>query len=278
MKDEAIGKFPHMKISFSVVSHGHGDHIMALLDSLATSGLLLSGLDASEVLLTLNVPEPKLKPQVDQRSWPFRLIWIENTTPLGFGANHNQAFAQASGDVFAVINPDITFLPGSLSGLTSSSDDLCGVWVPSQVDKNGSTQDYCRKLMTPWGMLVRTAVRLGGLKKLPGAVTSVEQSDWVNAACLFFPSEVYRALSGFDERYFMYCEDADLCMRLQLQGWRMQSAPFTVVHDAQRGSLRPGKHLRWHVTSLLRFWCSSAFWRYWFRSWKPFNRVTSVKS
>lgn len=40
--------------------------------------------------------------------------------------------------------------------------------------------------------------------------------------------------------------------------------PFTVVHDAQRNSLRPGKHLRWHLTSLVKFWCSATFWRYWF--------------
>lgn len=264
-------------VSFSVVSHGHGDHILALLDSLASSGLLAENVN-HEVLLTLNVSEPELKSRVEQRSWSCRLVWIENSVPLGFGANHNQAFSQASGDIFAVVNPDITFMPDALSGFALVGDEACGVWVPKQVDKAGRSQDHCRKLMTPWGLLVRTALRLGKIRYLPGTVESVEQADWVNAACMFFPSEVYRALDGFDERYFMYCEDADLCLRLQLNGWRMQSVPFTVVHDARRDSLRPGKHLRWHLTSLVRLWCSTVFWRYWLRSWKRTNRVTSVQS
>lgn len=259
-----------VKVSFSVVSHGHGEHVLTLLDSLVTSGLLTQNPNC-EVLLTLNVPEPELKLRVEQRSWPCRLIWVENFVPQGFGANHNQAFSHASGDIFAVVNPDITFMPAAFHGVDLDGHEACGVWVPRQVDKEGRTQDNCRKLMTPWSLLVRTALRLGGVQHLPGAVTSVEQADWVNGACLFFPREVYQVLGGFDERYFMYCEDADLCLRLQLKGWRMQPAPFTVVHDAQRNSLRPGKHLRWHVTSLLRFWCSSAFWRYWLRSWKRPN-------
>lgn len=260
-----------MTVSFSVVSHGHGDHVLALLDSLASSGFLAENA-SSEVLLTLNVSEPELKSRVDQRPWPFRLIWIENAAPLGFGANHNQAFFRASGTIFAVVNPDITFMPATLGGFAPMGEGACGVWVPKQVDKEGRSQDHCRKLMTPWGLMVRTVLRLGKMRHLPGAVQSVEQADWANAACLFFPSQVYRALGGFDDRYFMYCEDADLCLRLQLKGWRMQPAPFTVVHDAQRNSLRPGKHLRWHMTSLLRFWCSATFWRYWVRSWKRSGR------
>lgn len=265
-----------MMLTVSVVSHGHGCHIMALLDSLASSGL--PELGGCEVLLTLNVPEPELKLQAGQRSWPFRLVWIENATPLGFGANHNQAFTHASGNIFAVVNPDITFGPAANNGCVWDEQDTCGVWVPRQVDTKGQAQDHCRKLMTPWSLLFRTAQRLAGRVQLYGAVGSVEQADWVNAACLFFPSQVYRALGGFDERYFMYCEDADLCLRLQLGGWRMQPAPFTVVHDAQRNSWRAGKHFWWHAGSLLRLWCSAAFWRFWVHSCKRPGRLTSVQS
>lgn len=258
-----------MSISFSVVSHGHGDQVLALMDSLVSSGLIAEGGEC-EFLLTLNVPEPDLKSEVLRRSWPFRIVCIENPAPLGFGANHNQAFARAQGSVFAVVNPDIVFL-SSVGVLTQMSEFNVGVggvgmWVPKQVDRKGCSQDHCRKLLTPWGVFARGVLRLMRVRHLPGAVGAVEQADWVNAACLLLSRNVYCAIGGFDERYFMYCEDADLCLRLQLQGWKMRSAPFTVIHDAQRNSFRAGKHLLWHMASLARLWCSAVFWRYWFRS------------
>lgn len=255
-----------MLISFSVVSHGHGPHIVTLLESLVSSGLSTACGNA-EVLLTLNVPEPQLKAQVQQRDWPFRVVVTENAAPLGFGANHNQAFAKARGDVFAVVNPDIAFLP--LDANTGREalvvPPRVGVWVPRQVDRTGKVQDHCRALITPWSLLARVAMRLAGARSLSGVAPTAEVADWVNGALMWFPRQVYQALGGFDERYFMYCEDADLCLRLQLAGWRMQTAPFNVLHDAQRNSLRPGKHLRWHLTSLVKFWCSATFWRYWLK-------------
>lgn len=261
-----------MSISFSVVSHGHGHHILALMESLVSSGWVDAGVEF-ELLLTLNVPEPDLQEEIRQRPWPFRLVWIENASPLGFGANHNQAFSKATGTVFAVVNPDIIFLPlgssrtaveGVLSG--ASLPVGVGVWVPQQVDHAGRMQDYCRKLLTPWGLVTRNTWRLLKAQYSSREAVSVEQADWVSGACLFFPREVYQTLGGFDERYFMYCEDADLCLRLKLAGLHMQTAPFAVVHKAQRSSLRANKHLRWHLASLVRFWLSATFWRYWLRS------------
>lgn len=89
---------------------------------------------------------------------------------------------------------------------------------------------------------------------------SVEQADWVNGACLFFRSEAFSELKGFDERYFMYCEDTDICLRLQLAGWSMQGADWAVMHDARRNTGRSLRHLGWHLRSLWRLWASDSFW------------------
>lgn len=267
------------KFSLSVISHGHGVQVINFLNSLLN---LKGGGFEFDVYLTLNIPEPLLRREVESREWGYEVNIIDSDYPLGFGKNHNRAFCFSTGEFFAVVNPDVYFLPvleaGVLDSFLEIDSSRVGLLVPKQIDSFSQTQDFCRLLPTPLGISRRIIDRIFNRPTRVGWTEKVESADWVNGACLFFPREVYQALGGFDERYFMYCEDADLCLRLQLKGWRMQSAPFTVVHDAQRGSLRPGKHLRWHVTSLLRFWCSSAFWRYWFRSWKPFNRVTSVKS
>ncbi len=61
----------------------------------------------------------------------------------------------------------------------------------------------------------------------------------------------------------MYCEDVDLCLRLQLAGWRLAGADTALVqHQAQRASRRGWQPLLWHVTSLLRLW-RSPVWQAW---------------
>ncbi len=82
-------------------------------------------------------------------------------------------------------------------------------------------------------------------------------TDWLAGMFLLLRREAFAAVGGFDERFHMYCEDADLCLRLQLAGWRVRLVEdVAVVHAAQRASRRSWQHLRWHLTSLLRHWFS----------------------
>jgi N-acetylglucosaminyl-diphospho-decaprenol L-rhamnosyltransferase len=80
---------------------------------------------------------------------------------------------------------------------------------------------------------------------------------------MLFRSQAYRQIGGFDERFFMYGEDFDICARTQLAGWKLQVGEDLLArHEAQRASRSSRKHLYWHVTSLLKVWTSGAFWRY----------------
>jgi len=85
--------------------------------------------------------------------------------------------------------------------------------------------------------------------------------DWVAGMFMLFPAHIYQEMSGFDERYFMYCEDADICMRLSQRGYKTQLVFHAqAVHDARRASHRTMPHLRWHVSSLLRFFFKYPFY------------------
>jgi GT2 family glycosyltransferase len=86
---------------------------------------------------------------------------------------------------------------------------------------------------------------------------------WIPGLFMLFRSEAYREIGGFDERFFMYGEDFDICARTQLAGWKLQVAEDLLArHDAQRASRSSHRHLYWHVTSLLKVWSSAAFWRF----------------
>ena len=78
--------------------------------------------------------------------------------------------------------------------------------------------------------------------------------DWVAGMFMLFRAPVFGELHGFDERYFLYYEDVDLCRRLRSRSYEVRLLPtISVVHDARRESHRSLRHMRWHLASILRF-------------------------
>ena len=232
----------------SVVSHGHAADVCILLRQLAN---LPEG-QVTRVVLTLNIPESDMPPAAPEGGWPFVLDVVRNAKPQGFGANHNQALAGAQEAFVCILNPDVRLLLESGDAMTAlclaAASPKAGIAYPVQIDGMGREQDSRRELTTPWSLLQR---------RLLGRVQ--RRTDWVNAACIVLPTKVWQAISGFDERFFMYCEDVDLCLRVQLAGWSLVAAPVRIVHAGQRASSRQWAHLKWHLQSLWRLWQSPAY-------------------
>ena len=231
----------------SVVSHGHGSAVQLLLWALA-SGAQAQASGVCRVVLTLNVPEPEPVPPLG--GWPFVLQIVHNSQPAGFGANHNRALSGATEPFVCVLNPDVVLANGDPFAALVQTAALPGTGCayPVQVDVQGRVQDSERELPTPQALWRRRA-----LGRSEGRV------DWVNAACLVLPQPVWQAVGGFDESYFMYCEDVDLCLRVRLAGLALVRAPVQIEHSGQRASHRRWAHLRWHIGSLLRLWRSPVY-------------------
>lgn len=229
----------------SIVSHGHGAMVQRLLHQLASQ----SAGSISRVVLTLNMPEPQ--PEPPPQGWPFALQAIRNAVPCGFGANHNQALRQAAEPFVCVLNPDVELIPGCdpfAALIEAASLEGVGCAYPLQLDAWGRAQDSEREIPSPAALWRRRVLR-----------QPQQRVEWVNAACIVLPLPVWQALNGFDEGYFMYCEDVDLCLRVRLLGLRLQRADARIVHEGQRASGRRWRHLIWHVGSLLRLWGSTAY-------------------
>ena len=224
----------------SVVSHGHGPMVQPLLSALA-KGVQAAASGVCRVVLTLNVPEAA--PLPPPQGWPFVLQIIRNTQPSGFGANHNRALAGATEPFVCVLNPDVVLASGDpfAALVQAAAAPGAGCAYPLQVDAQGHLQDSGRELPTPQALWRRRAL---GQREL--------RVDWVNAACLLLPQPVWHTVGGFDESYFMYCEDVDLCLRVRLAGLALVRAPAQIEHSGQRASHQRWAHLRWHIGSLLR--------------------------
>lgn len=241
------------KISISIVSHGQGGLVSQLLSDIAKC----CGTHSVEVLLTINLPEQV--PFVD-RQYPFPVRIIRNSRPQGFGANHNQAFAQATGAFFCVMNPDIRFNRDPFLPLLHCLQDVAvGVVAPLVLGEGGGVEDSARRFPTPFKILCKA---MGGCKSGDYSVYEGEVfPDWVGGMFMLFSRATFAKMRGFDERYFLYYEDVDLCARLMLSGYRaLLCARAQVVHLARRDSHRHLKFLKWHVTSMIRFFCSRPFW------------------
>lgn len=209
-----------------------------------------------EVLLTLNLPETLPFVSGD---FSFPVIVQVNRAPRGFSANHNHAFTKSSGELFCVMNPDIRLDEDVFAALDACLQGAAvGVAAPLVLDENGATEDSARFFPTPFRILCKA---LGGCRGCDYVVKDeVVFPDWVAGMFMLFRREVFEELGGFDERYFLYYEDVDLCARLRLHGYEAVLCPSArVSHHARRSSHRNIRYLRWHLASMLRFFLSPPF-------------------
>lgn len=257
---EKVADLYAVDISISVVSHFQIDLVAQLLGDLESCCK-----DSNfELILTLNVDEV-LPLALDGFSYRIRLF--RNPTPMGFAANHNQAFSHATGRHFCVLNPDIRLNGNPFTALLACFvDSSVGVVAPLVLDGNGGVEDSARRFPTPLKILLKAVGQRRGpdyvIKELP------IYPDWVGGMFMLFPRAGFEQLQGFDERYFLYYEDVDICGRLRLLGYAVVLCPQAkVIHHAQRSSHRNFEYLRWHLRSMTRFFLSPVYWRLRFRSW-----------
>jgi GT2 family glycosyltransferase len=158
-----------------------------------------------------------------------------------------------------VINPDIRFnhdpFPALIACLQDSSIALA---APLVVNEKGEIEDSARHFPTPLKIVCKA---LGGCKGGNYLVKDeVVFPDWVAGMFIVFRRATFEQLGGFDQRYFLYYEDVDLCARLSLLHYKVALCPDArVVHQAHRSSHKSFKYMRWHLASMLRFFCSLPF-------------------
>jgi N-acetylglucosaminyl-diphospho-decaprenol L-rhamnosyltransferase len=243
-------------LTISIVSHGHRNHVLRLLQDLNR----IASTRPLKVLLTLNVPEPESGLTAFSS---LNVALSPNSQPKGFAANHNAAFVHCNTSWFAVLNPDVRLPNNPFTALleVGNGDPRIALLAPRVVNSVGKLEDHIRPNLTPLSLWRR---RRGIVETIDASMPAHRSRCfyWFAGMFMLFRSEAFRSIGGFDERFFLYCEDYDICARLFLSGHALALVPYVeVVHDAQRESHRSFKHRRWHIYSLLRVWSSTTYWR-----------------
>jgi len=231
-------------ITVSIVSHGHGAMVGILLTS------LLECPAVSQIIVIRNIPESFELIQ------DFRVLIIDNAQPKGFGANHNMAFKYCQQPLFCVLNPDIVLEGDPFPDLMRTLNFMdASVVSPIVKSPHGLIEDSVRYFPTPVSLVRKVFGLSDGRYDLHVGQTAFFP-EWVAGMFMLFRSSDFASLGGFDERFFLYYEDVDICIRAWKQHLKVAVCPdISVIHNARRASHRNLRHLRWHLQSLLLyFW------------------------
>lgn len=232
-------------ITVSLVSHGHGSMVAEVLGDLAAIP------EVARIVLTLNIPEamPAVPPSLQQK-----LMVIENDAPKGFAANHNAAFRACNTSYFCVLNPDVRFTSNPFPELLRALRDTnAGMSAPLVVNSAGGVEDSARHFPTPFTLFRKMLGQAHGVYSIPrGSAWFYPQ--WVAGMFMLFDSKAFAGLKGFDEGYFLYYEDVDICARLwKRDGGLVMCPAVEIVHNAQRASRRNYRFFCWHLSSMCRY-------------------------
>lgn len=185
---------------------------------------------------------------------------LYNGKNLGFGAACNRGAAVATGDAVLLLNPDCLLEDDSIARLRSvlDADSHIGLVGALQVDAAGHVDPASRRrdpllkraLMTASG-LARCASCWPGLAgvDMPASTNgpAIETIDAVSGALMLLPRAVFERVGGFDEGYFLHCEDLDLCRRVRDAGFRVVCAnEVRVVHGKGGSSRHRPVFVAWH--------------------------------
>ena len=194
-----------------------------------------------------------------------KIVYIHSDN-LGFGHGHNIAIKKAiekKADYHIVINPDIYWEGYVVERLTSYMDTHpdCGLVMPKVLYPNGDLQYLCKLLPTPMNLFGRRFLPFKGIQAKMDVKFELHFSGYdkemevpsLSGCFMFMRVDVLRKVGGFDERFFMYAEDLDLCRRIGEVSKTMYYPDVSIYHAYGKGSYKNKKLLKYHICSVIKY-------------------------
>ncbi len=185
---------------------------------------------------------------------------VRNKANVGFAAGANAGIAEASGDIVVIFNPDTWVTENVREVLVRffSEHPEAGIAGCALLDAEGRTLVSARRFYTLTSLLGRRLAPGSGVVRefemLEWGQRTPRRVDWVAGAGMAIRKELASRLGGFDERFFLYFEDVDICLRAWMEGWEVWYVPEArVYHEEQRASSRHAGAFVHHLRSWMAF-------------------------
>jgi GT2 family glycosyltransferase len=206
-------------------------------------------------------------------SYPVEYIY--NGRNLGYGKAHNIAIQKILNisKYHLILNPDVEFEPGVLSRLSrfmEQHQDI-GLIMPKVLYLNGDMQYLCKMLPSPSHLFIRRFIP-GPFKLLFKKIldkyelknkdyNSIMETPNLSGCFMFIRTNIFKEIGMFDERYFLYFEDTDLCRRISEQYRTVYYPRVSILHGYSKASYKSFKLMKLHLTSSIKY----------FNKWGWFN-------
>lgn len=211
-----MGKEP--QISFIIINHNSQNYLPACLTSVKNN---CRNIDF-EIIIVNNdnsfFDYPKTKT-------------INSETNKGFGSACNLGARNTEGKILCFLNPDTEIADG-IEKVIDYFDTYkeTGIIGPKLETENNEIEPWCAGYEIGFWNLIRNNLGIPKSRKIWKSKSSIE-CDRVGGTCLFIRKDLFNILNGFDEKFFMYFEDDDLCKRVRQKGFRVIYFPeFCVRH------------------------------------------------
>jgi GT2 family glycosyltransferase len=193
--------------------------------------------------------------------------YIYNGRNLGYGAAHNIAVQQAVGKskYHLILNPDVEFDPaiiGRLYKFMEQHEDI-GLIMPKILYNNGDMQHLCKMLPSPVDLFMRRFIpgplkfffqkRLDIYELKNKDYDSIMETPNLSGCFMFIRTNVFREIGMFDERYFLYLEDTDLCRRINERYRTIYYPRVSIIHGYSKASYKSIKLMKLHLGSSIKY-------------------------
>jgi len=209
-----------MLLTVQIVNYNSRDNLIVCLQSIRKHAQD----SADSQVIVVNNDTERLGGFLDS----FNVDLIEKNENVGFGKAHNLGLEKAKGDYILLLNPDTKLFPEAIAKLVNvfSTNERIGIAGPLHISEEGvSKEEHFGFQKTP---LSTIGGKLFGKQSLLGQ-KDIFETGWVSGGAMIIRKKLFCELGGFDEKYFMYFEDVDLCLRAKKKGWKVVVQPEAKV-------------------------------------------------
>lgn len=215
-----------------------------------------------KLFLIYNSPNENCKPELQRPD----IEYIFNGSNMGFGAAHNSIISRIKGfsKYHLVFNPDVEFNPAIIIPLIKEleKDKTLALIAPKVKYPDGDFQASCRRYPSFFELIIRRVRflkevfqnRIGKGEYIDIDFTKPFYPDFIHGCFHLYKTDDFVTLGGFDERYFLYIEDVDICKQIDKMGKKKMYFPgVSIVHALNRGSSINFKLFLLHLHSAFKY-------------------------
>ena len=250
-----------VKLSISIVVYRKYDDVIEAVDSIErqTSNQLKKIIYIVDNSQSGAIAPERMAFEKRMKQYP-DVVYIDTQENLGFGKGHNYVMDRLQSQYHAIVNPDIVLEEDAFSTLISfMEENNAGMAIPKLINEQGELLDAYRREPTVFDMYLRMFTKKAFEKRR--GYHSMKDQDYSKAfqvpfgqgSFLVIKTDLWKQLNGFDDSYFMYLEDADLCRRVNQVSKLMYCPNATVIHKWEKASHKNMKLFMIHAKSMFTY-------------------------